>query len=135
MHEEESIYPTNFKPPEEPKVHPSRYDNNNLSQNNKTNIRPGSYQRPPRPLSSQTYIAKDNFRSSNFDKNKKKFKNPEEELAALEKELAEEEAKELRENGYYQMNDDIKLDKLDFKKYGNEWAAMAAYDKKIYEQQ
>lgn len=56
-------------------------------------------------------------------------------MAALEKELAEEEAKELRENGYYQMNDDIKLDKLDFKKYGNEWAAMAAYDKKIYEQQ
>lgn len=135
LHEEESIYPTNFKPPEEPKVQPSRYDNNNLSQNNKTTIRPGSYQRPPRPLSSQTYIAKDNFRSSNFDKNKNKFKNPEEELAALEKELAEEEAKELRENGYYQMNDDIKLDKLDFKKYGNEWAAMAAYDKKIYEQQ
>ena len=134
LHEEESIYPTNLKPPEEPKV-PSRYDNNNLSQNNKATIRPGSYQRPPRPLSSQTYIAKDNFRSSNFDKNKNKFKNPEEELAALEKELAEEEARELRENGYYQLNNDIKLDKLDFKKYGNEWAAMAAYDKKIYEQQ
>ena len=27
------------------------------------------------------------------------------------------------------------MNKLDFKKYGNEWAAMAAYDKKIYEQQ
>ena len=135
LNEEESIYPTNFKPPEEPKVQPSRYDNNNLSQNNKATIRPGSYQRPPLPLSSQTYIAKENFRSTNFDKNKNKFKNPEEELAALEKELAEEEAKELRENGYYQMNNDIKLDKLDFKKYGNEWAAMAAYDKKIYEQQ
>ena len=27
------------------------------------------------------------------------------------------------------------LKKIDFKKYGNEWAAMAAYDKKIYEEQ
>ena len=131
--EEESIYPANYKPPEESTIRQPRY--NNLNQKNKANIRPGSYQQS-RPLSSQTYIRNDNFRSSNFDKNKNKYKSPEEELAALEKELAEEEERELREKGYYhEMNNDLNLNKLDFKKYGNEWAAMAAYDRKLYEQQ
>ena len=131
--EEESIYPANHKPPEESTIRQPRY--NNLNQKNKANIRPGSYQQS-RPLSSQTYIRNDNFRSSNFDKNKNKYKSPEEELAALEKELAEEEERELREKGYYhEMNNDLNLNKLDFKKYGNEWAAMAAYDRKLYEQQ
>ena len=131
--EEESIYPANYKPPEESTIRQPRYSN--LNQKNKANIRPGSYQQS-RPLSSQTYIRNDNFRSSNFDKNKNKYKNPEEELAALEKELAEEEERELRESGYYhEINNDLNLNKLDFKKYGNEWAAMAAYDRKLYEQQ
>ena len=131
--EEESIYPANYKPPEESTIRQPRYSN--LDQKNKANIRPGSYQQS-RPLSSQTYIRNDNFRSSNFDKNKNKYKSPEEELAALEKELAEEEERELREKGYYhEMNNDLNLNKLDFKKYGNEWAAMAAYDRKLYEQQ
>ena len=55
-------------------------------------------------------------------------------MAALEAELAEEEERELREKGYYsEMNQNLKLKKINFKKYGNEWAAMAAYDKMIYE--
>ena len=130
--QEESIYPANYQPPAESTVNPPRI-NNNIKQNNKSNLRSASYQNQKnlRPLSSQTYIRKDNL---DLNKNKNKYKNPEEELAALEKELAEEEERELREKGYYhEMNNDLK--KIDFKKYGNEWAAMAAYDKKIYEQQ
>ena len=130
--QEESIYPANYKPPAESTVNPPKI-NNNIKQNNKSNLRSASYQNQKnlRPLSSQTYIRKDNL---DLNKNKNKYKNPEEELAALEKELAEEEERELREKGYYhEMNNDLK--KIDFKKYGNEWAAMAAYDKKIYEQQ
>ena len=119
---EESIYPTNYKPPVE----------STLNQP-KTNLRSASYQNNSRPLSSQTYIRNDKL---NLAKGKSKYKNPEEELAALEKELAEEEERELREKGYYHpLNNDLSLKNLDFKKYGNEWAAMAAYDKKIYEQQ
>ena len=119
---EESIYPANYKPPVE----------STLKQP-KTNLRSASYQNNSRPLSSQTYIRNDKL---NLAKDKSKYKNPEEELAALEKELAEEEERELREKGYYHpLNNDLSLKNLDFKKYGNEWAAMAAYDKKIYEQQ
>ena len=128
--QEESIYPANYRPPPETTINPPRI-NNNLKQNNKSNLRSASYQKNLRPISSQTYIRNDKL---NLDKNKNIYKSPEEELAALEKELAEEEERELREKGYYhEMNNDLK--KLDFKKYGNEWAAMAAYDKKIYEQQ
>ena len=133
--EEESIYPANFQPPKEKtEIHHPRY--NNTINKEKGNIRPGSYDRFSRPLSSQTYIRNDNFKSTNFEKNKSKYKSPEEELAALEKELADEEERELRENGYYhEINNDLKLSKLDFKKYGDPWAAMAAYDKKLYDQQ
>ena len=119
--QEESIYPANYKPPESTINQP------------KSNLRSASYQNNSRPLSSQTYIRNDKL---NLSKNKNKYKNPEEELAALEKELAEEEERELREKGFYHpLNNDLSLKKLDMKKYGNEWAAMAAYDKKIYEQQ
>ena len=46
-------------------------------------------------------------------------------------ELAAEEKRELRQKGYYhELNNDLNLNKLDFIKYRNEWAAMAAYDKK-----
>ena len=127
--EEESIYPANYKPPVESNI------NNTLKQSNKANVRSGSYQNKSRPLSSQTYIRNDKI-DLNKNKNKTKYKSPEEELAALEAELAAEEERELREKGYYhELNNDLNLNKLDFKKYGNEWAAMAAYDKKIYEQQ
>ena len=127
--EEESIYPANYKPPVESNI------NNTLKQSNKASVRSGSYQNKSRPLSSQTYIRNDKI-DLNKNKNKTKYKSPEEELAALEAELAAEEERELREKGYYhELNNDLNLNKLDFKKYGNEWAAMAAYDKKIYEQQ
>ncbi len=127
--EEESIYPANYKPPVESNI------NNTLKQSNKANVRSGSYQNKSRPLSSQTYIRNDKL-DLNKNKSKTKYKSPEEELAALEAELAAEEERELREKGYYhELNNDLNLNKLDFKKYGNEWAAMAAYDKKIYEQQ
>ena len=130
--EEESIYPANYKPPVETNI------NNTLKQSNKANkanVRTGSYQNKSRPLSSQTYIRNDKI-DLNKNKSKTKYKSPEEELAALEAELAAEEERELREKGYYhELNNDLNLNKLDFKKYGNEWAAMAAYDKKIYEQQ
>ena len=122
--EEESIYPTNYQPPKE-----SQINSNNLransSQPNNNNLR---------PLSSQTYIPQEKL---NLYKARTKYKTPEDELAALEKELAEEEEKELIAKGYYNTttNPHYKLKQIDFKKYGNEWAAMAAYDKKIYEQQ
>ena len=122
--EEESIYPTNYQPPKE-----SQINSNNLraksSQPNNNNLR---------PLSSQTYIPQEKL---NLYKARTKYKTPEDELAALEKELAEEEEKEKIAKGYYNTvtNPQYKLKQIDFKKYGNEWAAMAAYDKKIYEQQ
>ena len=122
--EEESIYPTNYQPPKE-----SQINSNNLraksSQPNNNNLR---------PLSSQTYIPQEKL---NLYKTRTKYKTPEDELAALEKELAEEEEKEKIAKGYYNTvtNPQYKLKQIDFKKYGNEWAAMAAYDKKIYEQQ
>ena len=129
---EESIYPANYQPPAESTLNQPRY-NNYANQQNKSNIRSVSSKDNTRPLSSQTYIRNDKI---DLAKNKNKYKSPEEELAALEAELAAEEEQELREKGYYhELNNDLNLNKLDFKKYGNEWAAMAAYDKKIYEQQ
>jgi hypothetical protein len=124
--EEENIYPTNYQPPLE----------STLNQNKtKLNQRANSYQSNPnaRPLSSQTYIPQDKL---NLYKNRTKYKKPEEELAELEAEFAAEQEREWREKGYYsELNPHYQLKKIDFKKYGNEWAAMAAYDKKIYEQQ
>jgi len=129
---EESIYPANYQLPAESTLNQPRY-NNYVNQQNKSNIRSASSKNNTRPLSSQTYIRNDKI---DLAKNKNKYKSPEEELAALEAELAAEEEQELREKGYYhELNNDLNLNKLDFKKYGNEWAAMAAYDKKIYEQQ
>ena len=125
LNQEESIYPNNYQPPL----------NSTLKQNNQTNLRSNSYQpnNSARPLSSQTYIPQSKL---NLYKTRNKFSSPEEELKSLETELAAEEERELREKGYYsEMNNHLKLKKIDFKKYGNEWAAMAAYDKMIYEQQ
>ena len=125
LNQEESIYPNNYQPPL----------NSTLNQNNQANLRSNSYQpnNSARPLSSQTYIPQSKL---NLYKTRNKFSSPEEELKSLETELAAEEERELREKGYYsEMNNHLKLKKIDFKKYGNEWAAMAAYDKMIYEQQ
>ena len=131
--QEESIYPANYQPP--PVESTINQGLNKSLNQNKSKLRSSSYKNDNnlRPLSSQTYIRNDKL---NLTKNRNKYNNPEEELAALEKELAAEEERELREKGYYhELNNDLNLNKLDFKKYGNEWAAMAAYDKKIYEQQ
>ena len=122
--EEESIYPTNYQPPKESQINSNNLRANSSQPNNNNS----------RPLSSQTYIPQEKL---NLYKARTKYKTPEDELAALEKELAEEEEKELIAKGYYNTttNPHYKLKQIDFKKYGNEWAAMAAYDKKIYEQQ
>ena len=132
LEHEESIYPTNYQPPIESTINQSQLKNANLNKSNKSNLRSASYKNA-RPLSSQTYIRNDKI---NLAKDKSKYKSPEEELAALEAELKAEEERDLREKGYYhELNNDLNLQNLDFSKYGNEWAAMAAYDKKIYEQQ
>ena len=132
LEHEESIYPNNYQPPIESTINQSQLKNANLNKSNKSNLRSASYKNA-RPLSSQTYIRNDKI---NLAKDKSKYKSPEEELAALEAELKAEEERDLREKGYYhELNNDLNLQNLDFSKYGNEWAAMAAYDKKIYEQQ
>ena len=119
--EEESIYPQNYQPPIETK---------HINQTNDKKLRSTSYQNS-RPLSSQTYIVNNKL---DYKSRQKAYKNPEEELAALESELAQEEEKELREKGFYRETSN-KLKKINYKKYGDEWAAMALYDKKLYEQQ
>ena len=119
--EEESIYPQNYQPPIETKP---------INQTNDKKLRSTSYQNS-RPLSSQTYIVNNKL---DYKSRQKAYKNPEEELAALESELAQEEEKELREKGFYRETSN-KLKKINYKKYGDEWAAMALYDKKLYEQQ
>jgi len=121
--EEENIYPTNYQPPLESTLNKSANPQTQLKNNNNL-----------RPLSSQTYIPQQKL---NLYKDRTKYKNPEDELKALEAELAAEEEKENRAKGYYNpvTNIHYKLKQIDFKKYGNEWAAMAAYDKKIYDQQ
>ena len=59
-------------------------------------------------------------------KTKFKYKNPEEELAELEAEFAEEEKeKNARRN----------FTRIDFSGAGDEWTAMAAYNKKMFEKQ
>ena len=124
--EEENIYPTNYQPAMTPSLNQA---------NNKANIRSNSQQanNTLRPLSSQTYIPQQKL---NLYKDRTSYQKPEEELAQLEAELKAEEERELQEKGYYHpINYKYQLKKIDFKKYGNEWAAMAAYDKKLYEQQ
>ena len=55
------------------------------------------------------------------------FKSPEEELAQLEKELAEEEAKERGKCNNYE--------RIDFDEDGDEWNAIVKYNKKLYDRQ
>ena len=57
---------------------------------------------------------------------KTKYKNPEEELAELEAEFAEEEKEMLKKKNYT---------RIDFSGMGDEWMAMAQYNKKLYEKQ
>ena len=57
---------------------------------------------------------------------KTKYKNPEDELAELEAEFAEEEKEMLKKKNYT---------RIDFSGMGDEWMAMAQYNKKLYEKQ
>ena len=65
--------------------------------------------------------------SVEMPKNKKQiYKNPEEELAELEAEFAEEEKEK---------NSKKNFTRIDFSGVGDEWLAMAKYNKKMYEKQ
>ena len=57
---------------------------------------------------------------------KKLYRNPEEELAELEAEFAEEEKKKKIKRNFI---------RIDFSDVGDEWQALAKYNKKMYEQQ
>ena len=70
-------------------------------------------------LSSSVYAPLNTFGPKNY---KIKYKKPEEELAELEAELAEEEEKNKK-----------KYERLDFTSEGDEWSAIAKYNRKIYE--
>ena len=63
-------------------------------------------------------------RSTSKSYSKRVYKKPEEELAELEAEFAEEEAKNKN-----------KYERLDFTEEGDEWAAMAKYNRKAFEDQ
>ena len=54
------------------------------------------------------------------------YRNPEEELAELEAEFAEEEKKKKKKRNFI---------RIDFSDVGDEWQALAKYNKKMYEQQ
>ena len=58
--------------------------------------------------------------------NKRKYRNPEEELAELEKEFEEEEKERNAKRNYT---------RIDFSGVGDEWTAMANYNKKMFEKQ
>ena len=58
--------------------------------------------------------------------NKRKYRNPEEELAELEKEFEEEEKERNAKRNYT---------RIDFSGVGDEWMAMANYNKKMFEKQ
>ena len=72
-------------------------------------------------LSSSVYTPLNTFGPKNY---KIKYKKPEEELAELEAEFAEEEKKNKN-----------KYERLDFTGEGDEWSAIAKYNRKLYEDQ
>ena len=72
-------------------------------------------------LSSSGYAPLNTFGPKNY---KIKYKKPEEELAELEAEFAEEEKKNKN-----------KYERLDFTGEGDEWSAIAKYNRKLYEDQ
>ena len=72
-------------------------------------------------ISSSAYTPLNTFGPKNY---KIKYKKPEEELAELEAEFAEEEKKNKN-----------KYERLDFTGEGDEWSAIAKYNRKLYEDQ
>ena len=96
--------------------------NNTLQQsqdNNLPNLTNTINQNPPpkklRPSASVEMIPRQ----------RKIYRNPEEELAELEAEFAEEEKKKNKKRNFI---------RIDFSDVGDEWQALAKYNKKIYEQ-
>ena len=75
----------------------------------------------PQKLYTSSYTPMNTISSKSY---KIKYKKPEEELAELEAEFALEEKNKKKE-----------YKKLDFSDQGDEWAAMAKYNRKLYEQQ
>ena len=88
---------------------------NNNSQYTKLDINEKKEKRTLRPSASMEMSLK-----------KQNYKSPEEELAELEAEFAEEEKEMLKRKNYT---------RIDFSGMGDEWMAMAQYNKKLYEQQ
>ena len=76
------------------------------------------------PKVSSSYNPMNTYGSTSKSYSKRVYKKPEEELAELEAEFAEEEAKNKN-----------KYERLDFTEEGDEWAAMAKYNRKVFEDQ
>ena len=91
--------------------------NQNIPQNNYTTMNNNMYQRDKklRPSASMEVIPRKT----------KLYRNPEEELAELEAEFAEEEKKRKPKRN---------MIRIDFSDVGDEWQALAKYNKKMYEQ-
>ena len=108
-----------------PKIDTSKtIDNNTLSPRIK-NIKPTILNTEP----SNDTLSQQNLRNSLYNPlktygNKRRYKKPEEELAELEAEFAKEE----NENKN-------KYKRLDFTEEGDEWSAIAKYNRKLYEDQ
>ncbi len=76
------------------------------------------------PKVNSSYNPMNTYGSTSKSYSKRVYKKPEEELAELEAEFAEEEAKNKN-----------KYERLDFTEEGDEWAAMAKYNRKVFEDQ
>ena len=109
--------------------------NLNINENNTLNANRGRSQQKivitqpgintlQQPKVSSSYNPMNTHVSTSKSYSKRVYKKPEEELAELEAEFAEEEAK--KKNSY---------ERLDFTEEGDEWAAMAKYNRKVFEDQ
>ena len=106
-----------------PKIDTANTINNNTISPRIKNIKPTILNTEP----SKDTLSQQNLRNSLYNPlrtfgNKRKYKNPEEELAELEAEFAKEE----NENKN-------KYKRLDFTEEGDEWSAIAKYNRKLYE--
>ena len=109
--------------------------NLNINDNNTLNLNRGRSQQKilptepgintlQQPNVSSSYNPMYTNRSTSKSYSKRVYKKPEEELAELEAEFAEEEKKK-----------NEKYERLDFTDEGDEWAAMAKYNRKVFEDQ
>ena len=108
----------------QPDLLPNIQTQNTIQQNQKNNnltdltntINQNAHPKKLRPSASVEVIPRQ----------KKIYRNPEEELAELEAEFAEEEKKKKVKRNFI---------RIDFSDVGDEWQALAKYNKKMYEQQ